>query len=323
MTVKSKHLDLGLIVVLAVLLAACATTAAPATTPTKAPAAAATTAAAATAAPAATQAPVASPTAATPQNPDIILATTTSTRDTGLLDVLLPDFEKRTGYKVKPIAVGSGQAMALGERGEADVLLVHAPASEKKFMQAGHGTQRLLVMHNDFVIVGPPSDPAGIKGMKKAADALKTISEKQSLFVSRGDNSGTHQLENQLWQAAGIKPAGSWYQSAGQGMGDVLAITSEKDGYTVSDRGTYLALKKRINLEVMVEGDPALLNIYSVITVNPNKNDRINAEGAKAFAAYLVSSEAQAIIKTYGVDKYGEPLFVPDAGKKEEELAAG
>ncbi len=289
---RTSGLCLRLLTALALLLAACAMPAAPA----------------------------ASPMAAAPKDPDVILATTTSTKDTGLLDVLLPDFAQRTGYKVKPIAVGSGQAMALGERGEADVLLVHAPASEKKFMEAGHGTQRLLVMHNDFVIVGPQADRAGIKGMKKAADALKTISEKQSLFVSRGDNSGTHQLENQLWQAAGSKPSGSWYQSAGQGMGEVLRISSEKEAYTVADRGTYLALRKSVALEVMVEGDPALLNIYSVITVNPNKNDKINAEGARAFAAYVVSPEAQAIIKTYGVDKYGEPLFVPDAGKTEEQL---
>ena len=259
---------------------------------------------------------------AKPKNPQIILATTTSTRDSGLLDVLLPAFEQKTGYRVKPIAVGSGQALTLGERGEADVLLVHAPASEKKFMEAGHGTARILVMHNDFVVVGPPGDPAGIKGAQKAADAFAAIAKAGSLFVSRGDDSGTHKMELQIWQAAGVRPEGKWYQSAGQGMGGTLRIASEKDGYTLTDRATYLAQQKTLALAILVEGDAALLNIYSVIPVNPNKNDKSNAEGAEAFAQYMVSPEAQALIGSFGVDKFGQPLFFPDAGKKEEELGA-
>lgn len=263
--------------------------------------------------------PAASTATGRSSNQDVILATTTSTKDSGLLDVLLPDFKRRTGYNVKPIAVGSGQAITLGERGEADVLLVHAPASERKFMEGNHGSERLLVMHNDFIILGPKADPAGIKGAAKAADAVKKIAETKSLFITRGDNSGTHQLELQLWQAAGVKPEGSWYQSTGQGMGASLRIASEKGAYILSDRGTFLATAN-LALDVLVEGDNALLNVYSVITVNPGKNAQINAEGAKAFARYLVSPEAQAIIKTYGVDKYNQPLFFPDAGKKYSDL---
>lgn len=302
---KRTALAFILLLALALLLSGCTQTAAP--TP------------AATAKPAATK-PAAAPTAVTATgNKDIILATTTSTKDSGLLDVLLPDFQKRTGYNVKPIAVGSGQAMTMGERGEADVLLVHAPASEQKFMAAGHGTTRSLVMHNDFIILGPKADPAGIKDMEKAAEALKKIAEKQSLFITRGDNSGTQQLEMQLWTKAGIKPEGAWYQSTGQGMGASLRIASEKEAYIVSDRGTYLATAN-LDTEILVEGDTALLNVYSVIPVNPNKNDQINEEGGKAFAAYMVSPEAQSIIKTFGVDKFGQPLFFPDADKKYEDL---
>ncbi|MHB1007320.1 MAG: ABC transporter substrate-binding protein [Chloroflexota bacterium] len=274
-----------------------------------------------TAAPATTPAATATKSAA-PAIVDIILATTTSTKDSGLLDVLLPDFEKRTGYKVKPIAVGSGQAMTMGERGEADVLLVHAPASEVTFMNNGHGTERLLVMHNDFIVVGPKADPAGIKGMPKAADAIAAIAKKGALFASRGDNSGTNQLELLLWKAANITPSGAWYQSTGQGMGATLKIASEKDGYTITDRATYLATKQGLTLDSLVEGDPALLNIYHVIPVDPKKSDKINAAGGAAFAKYMVSPEAQALIKTYGADKYGQSLFFPDAGKKESDLGS-
>jgi tungstate transport system substrate-binding protein len=324
----------ALLLVISLLLAACNQGAA-APTPTSAPAATATTAApantpAAAAVPTSTTAPAtpttapATPTTApAPTNPDVILATTTSTRDSGLLDVLLPDFKARTGYNVKPIAVGTGAALQHGERGDADVLLVHAPASEKKYMDGGHGVERMLVMHNDFVIVGPEDDAAGIGSIQSAAEALKAIADQQKLFISRGDNSGTHQLEKQLWTKAGMEPSGSWYQEAGQGMGETLRIASEKEGYTVTDRGTYLALKDGLALEILVEGDAALLNIYSVITVNPNKNDKINAEGGKAFADYMVSSPAQAIIKDYGVDKYGQPLFFPDADKTYEQLESG
>jgi len=251
----------------------------------------------------------------------IILATTTSTQDTGLLDVLIPIFEKKTGYFVKTIAVGSGQAMTMGAKGEADVLLVHSQAAEKKFMADGNGVNRRLVMHNDFIIVGPPSDPALIKGTKKAADGFKKISLNKALFVSRGDNSGTHAKEKEIWKAAGIQPEGQkWYQQTGLGMGQTLAVTAEKKGYTLADRGTYLAMKKNLGLDILLEGDAVLLNIYHVIEVNHAKWPKVNAAGAKAFADFMVSKQVQGIIKTFGVEKFGSPLFFPDAGKKVEDL---
>jgi tungstate transport system substrate-binding protein len=259
--------------------------------------------------------------AAQPAQKNVILATTTSTQDSGLLDVLLPIFEKKTGYFVKTIAVGSGQAMAMGAKGEADVLLVHSPAAEKKFMADGNGVERRLVMHNDFIIVGPPSDPAKIKGMKKAAEAFKKIAATGSVFMSRGDNSGTHAKEKDIWKASGVKFEGEkWYQQTGLGMGQTLAVAAEKKAYTLADRGTYLALKKNLGLDILVEGDGILLNIYHVIEVNPKKWPKVNFAGAKAFADFMVSRESQDIIKTFGVEKYGSPLFFPDAGKKEEAL---
>jgi tungstate transport system substrate-binding protein len=258
-----------------------------------------------------------------PANPDMILATTTSTQDSGLLDALIPAFEKKTGYKVKTVAVGSGAAMTMGERGEADVLLVHAPDSEVKFMDAAHGVSRKLVMHNDFIIVGPASDPSGIKGMTSALDAMKKIAEGKGVFISRGDNSGTNQLELKLWKAVSINATGQkWYQSTGQGMGATLTIASEKGSYTITDRATYLATKQNLSLEIVVEKDPALLNIYHVIQVNPQKSNKINADGAKAFSDFMVSPDTQNIIKSFGVDKYGQPLFFPDAGKTEKELGS-
>jgi tungstate transport system substrate-binding protein len=251
----------------------------------------------------------------------VILATTTSTQDSGLLDVLIPMFEKKTGYFVKTIAVGSGQAMAMGAKGEADVLLVHSPAAEKKFMADGNGVERRFVMHNDFVIVGPPSDPAKIKGMKKASEAFKTLAGSGSLFMSRGDNSGTHAKEKDIWKATGVKYEGEkWYQQTGLGMGQTLAVSSEKKAYTLTDRGTYLALKKNLGLDILVEGDGILLNIYHVIEVNPKKWPKANFTGGKAFADFMVSKEAQSVIKTFGVEKFGSPLFFPDAGKKVEDL---
>lgn len=263
------------------------------------------------------------PTRPNPANPELILATTTSTQDSGLLDVLVPRFEQLTGYRVKPIAVGTGQAMVMGERGEADVLLVHAPESEVKFMQAGHGIDRRLVMHNDFTIVGPAADPAGIKGTALAVDALKKIAAAKAIFVSRGDNSGTDQLEKKLWQKGGIDPKGqSWYQESGQGMGATLGIASEKDAYTITDRATYLATSKNLSLDMLVERDPVLLNIYHVIQVNPQKSSKINAEGARAFADFMVSAEVQQIIGSFGIDKFGQPLFFPDAGKTEADLGS-
>ena len=251
----------------------------------------------------------------------IILATTTSTQDSGLLDVLLPIFEKKTGYFVKTIAVGSGQAMAMGQKGEADVLLVHSPAAEKKFVAEGYGINRRLIMHNDYIIVGPPGDPAKVKGLKPTSEAFKKIASEKALFLSRGDNSGTHSKEREVWKAAAINPEGEkWYQQTGLGMGQTLSVTAEKKGYTLADRGTYLALKKNLGLDILVEGDAILLNIYHVIEVNPAKWLKANSAGAKAFADFMVSKETQEIIKTFGVDKFGSPLFFPDAGKKEEEL---
>ncbi|NLA40397.1 MAG: solute-binding protein [Smithella sp.] len=258
---------------------------------------------------------------AAPKQKNIILATTTSTQDSGLLDTLIPIFEKETGYFVKTIAVGSGQAMKMGEKGEADVLLVHSPDAEKKFVEAGYGINRRLVMHNDFIIVGPPSDPAAIKGVKSSSDALKKIAAANALFISRADNSGTHVKEKALWKKANIVPAGQkWFQETGLGMGQTLNVSSEKGAYTLADRGTYLAIRKHLGLAILNEGDAALLNIYHVIEVNGAKWPKANAQGAKAFADFMVSAKTQNIIKTFGVDKYGSPLFFPDAGKKVEDL---
>jgi len=251
----------------------------------------------------------------------IILATTTSTQDSGLLDILLPIFEKKTGYFVKTIAVGSGQAMAMGQKGEADVLLVHSPDAEKKFIAEGYGVNRRLIMHNDYIIVGPSEDPAKIKRMKSAQGSFKKIALAKALFLSRSDKSGTHVKERDIWEAAGINPeVEKWYQQTGLGMGQTLSVAAEKKGYTLADRGTYLALKKNLGLDILVEGDAILLNIYHVIEVNPAKWSKVNSAGAKAFADFMVSKETQDIIKTFGVDKFGSPLFFPDAGKKEEEL---
>ena len=255
------------------------------------------------------------------QDKTLILATTTSTQDSGLLDTLIPIFEKKTGYFVKTIAVGSGQAMTMGQKGEADVLLVHSPAAEKKFMEDGFGVSRRLVMHNDFVIVGPADDPAKIKGVKSAAEAFKKIAAAQALFISRGDNSGTHAKEKDVWKVAGVKYEGEkWYQQTGLGMGQTLNVAAEKKGYTLTDRGTYLALAKTLKLGILVEGDAVLLNVYHVMEVNPQKWPKVNIAAAKAFADFMVSKETQDIIKTFGVDKYGSPLFFPDAGRKVEDL---
>ena len=252
---------------------------------------------------------------------NIILATTTSTQDSGLLDTLIPIFEKKTGYFVKTIAVGSGQAMAMGQKGEADVLLVHSPAAEKKFMEGGYGVNRRLVMHNDYIVVGPANDPAKVKGSKSTVEAFKKIASAQAMFISRGDNSGTHSKEKDIWKAAGVAYEGQkWYQQTGLGMGQTVNVASEKRAYTLVDRGTYLALKKRVDLPILAEGDAILLNIYHVIEVNPAKFPKVNAKGAKAFADFVVAPETQNIIKTFGVDKFGSPLFFPDAGKKVEDL---
>lgn len=253
----------------------------------------------------------------------LILATTTSTQDSGLLDELLPIFEKQTGYFVKTISVGSGQAMKMGEKGEADVLLVHSPDAEKTFVAQGFGVNRKLVMHNDFIILGPAGDPAKVRGAKTAADAIKAIAASGSLWLSRGDNSGTHAKEKGLLKAAGINPEGQkWFQQTGLGMGETLNVAAEKKGYLLADRGTYLALNKkaRLGLEIMVQGEPKLLNIYHVIEVNPAKWPKVNNVGAKAFSDFMISKPAQYLIREFGKKQFGFPLFFPDAGKKPESL---
>lgn len=254
--------------------------------------------------------------AATKASGRLILATTTSTQDSGLLDVLIPMFEKESGYSVQTVAVGSGQAIEMGARGDADVLLVHSPDAEKKMVDAGDGVERALVMHNDFIFVGPKDDPAGLKSATTANDAMTAIASKQATFISRGDNSGTNALELKLWKAVNIAPKGqSWYQESGQGMGATLTIADQKDAYTISDRGTYLSQKARLKLAILFEKDTSLLNVYHVIVVNPDKHPNTNAAGARAFAAFMVRADIQEVIATFGVDKAGEPLFFPDAGK--------
>ncbi len=248
------------------------------------------------------------------QRSSLILATTTSTQDSGLLDVLIPLFEKKSGYTVKTIAVGTGQSLALADRGEADVALVHAPELELQYLAKGNLVNRRRVMHNDFVLVGPPADPVGIKGTKSAGEALKKIAQRGAPFVSRGDQSGTHAKEKSLWKAAGTTPNGPWYIESGQGMGATLTIASEKGAYTLADRATYLAFKRRIQLSMLLEGDAALLNIYHVLEVSPARHPRVNAAGGKAFADFMLSAEAQQMIKTFGVEKYGEPLFFVGGG---------
>lgn len=267
-----------------------------------------------------TPAPTEAPAAAEPAVKDLILATTTSTRDSGLLDVLAPVFEGQSGYTVKVIAVGTGEALKMGEEGNADVLLVHAPASEKELMDKGFGKERFLVMHNDFIFIGPADDPAGIKGAATAVEAMQKIAAAQAPFASRGDDSGTHKMELNLWKKAEVTPEGEWYIETGQGMGATLTIASEKAAYTLTDRATYLATKSGLSLEVLVEGDAALLNVYHVITVNLEKWPKVNYDGALAFAKFLTSPETQAMIAEFGKDKYGESLFYPDADKTDADL---
>ncbi|MFZ2445950.1 MAG: substrate-binding domain-containing protein [Syntrophobacteraceae bacterium] len=260
--------------------------------------------------------PVLAASAPEPKVKDLILATTTSTADSGLLDLLVPIFEKQTGYRVKTIAVGTGQSLAMGEKGEADVLLTHAQAAEKKLVDANTVTNYRLVMHNDFVIVGPANDPAGIKG-KSSLEALAAIAAKQAVFVSRGDDSGTHKMELSLWKKAGITPSGAkWYQESGQGMGATITMASEKQAYTLTDRATYLAQKHNVKLAILSQGDPSLLNIYHVMEVNQAKFAKVNAEGAKAFVEFMTAPETQKLIGAFGKEKFGEPLFFPDAGKQ-------
>jgi tungstate transport system substrate-binding protein len=242
----------------------------------------------------------------------LILATTTSTEDSGLLDYILPDFEEKYDATVDVIAVGTGQALELGTNGDADVVLVHARAKEDAFVEAGDGTQRYDVMYNDFIIVGPADDPAGIKGMTSATEALAKIAESKATFISRGDESGTHTKEKGLWEKAGIAPEGDWYVSAGQGMGEVLTMAAEQQAYTLSDRATYVVRQADgLDLEILVEGDKALFNPYGVIPVNPEKHPDIHAELGQAFADWITSLETQELIASYKVND--QQLFVPDS----------
>lgn len=257
---------------------------------------------------------------AAPSNPNLILATTTSTRDSGLLDVLQPLFEEQTGYKLQIVAVGTGEALKMGEEGNADVLLVHAPSSEVTFMDGGFGKDRFLVMHNDFIIVGPAADPAGIKG-QGPKDAFVAIYNAGAPFVTRGDDSGTHKKELSFWTKAELDPAGQpWYIETGQGMGASLTVASEKGAYILTDRATYLANQDKLQLEILLEGNNALLNVYHVITVNPDKWPEANYEGALAFAKFLTDPATQKVIAEFGLKEFGQPLFIPDAEKTDADL---
>jgi tungstate transport system substrate-binding protein len=242
------------------------------------------------------------------------MATTTSTENSGLLDVLLPPFEKANSVKVDVIAVGTGKALKLGQNGDVDVVFVHARPAEDKFVAAGYGVDRRDVMHNDFVIIGPKKDPAKLKEAKSAKDAFKRLASGKAEFISRGDDSGTNKKEKAIWKAAGIVPKGKWYVEAGQGMGAVLQMAFQKNAYTLTDRGTYLAMKDKIHLPILFEGDKILFNPYGIIAVNPKKHPDVNYNMAKKFIEYLISPEGQKIIASF--KKGGKQLFYPDAIKQ-------
>ena len=252
---------------------------------------------------------------------DVILATTTSTYDTGLLDLLIPVFEAQSGFNVKPIAVGTGKALAMGERGEADVLLVHAPEAEAELLATGAAVSRKPVMHNYFVLAGPPDDPARVLAASSVQLGMAAIARTGSDFISRGDDSGTHKMELTLWELAGVAPGGNWYQESGQGMGATLQIASQKSAYTLSDRATYTALSKVLDLAILSGEDRDLLNTYSVLELNGDRFSGVNVDGGRAFAEFLLSPVAQGMIRDFGVDRYGEPLFIP--GPRAEPGARG
>jgi tungstate transport system substrate-binding protein len=247
-----------------------------------------------------------------PTNRTIVLATGHTVRDSGLLDVLIPVFEKKTGYIVRPIALGTGQALVMGKRGDADALLTHDPEAEAPLVKEGYFINRRQFMHNDFIIVGPAQDPARVARAKTAAAAFRQIAEAQVSFVSRGDDSGTHKREQALWKAAGLSPTRPWYVEAGQGMGATLGIASQKQAYTLTDRATFLVLKKTLGLVILLEGDPGLLNLYSVMEVNPVKHPRANHVGGRAFSDFLISKEGRALIQDFGKDRFGQPLYFLD-----------
>jgi tungstate transport system substrate-binding protein len=306
----ARNIFLTLALILAITLSACGSAA----TPTSAPA---------TQAPVATEAPTQAPTAIpAPANPNIIMATTTSTQDSGLLDVLVPMFEAQTGYKVQTVAVGSGAAIQMGQEGNADVLLVHSPAAEVTFMSDGWGKERALIMHNDFIIVGPTADPAKVKGLAPV-DAFKAIAAASATFAARADKSGTSTKELGIWKKAAIDPATTkpaWYLETGQGMGATLTIASEKGAYTLTDRATYLANKDKLQLNILVEKDNSLLNVYHVITIDTAKWPKVNYDGAVAFMKFMTDPATQEVIGKFGVDKYGQQLFIPDATKTDADL---
>ena len=313
MKLASRTIFLSFLLVISLLLTACGSATpvpAPVTEPPAAP----------TEVPPTAVPPTPEPT--TPANPNLILATTTSTQDSGLLDVLVPLFEQQTGFTVQTVAVGSGQAMTMGQEGNADVLLVHSPSAEKTFMDEGWGKDRALVMHNDFIIVGPADDPAKIKGLGPA-DAFKAIATAEAPFVARADKSGTSTKELGIWAKTDVNPAESkpaWYIETGQGMGPSLTIASEKAAYTLTDRATYLANKDSLQLEILVEGNKTLLNVYHVITVNPEKWSKVNFDGATAFMKFMIDPATQAVIGQFGTEKFGQPLFFPDADKTDADF---
>ena len=315
---KRRNLLITLFLMFAVVLNACTPAATPAPTsvpPTEAPAKP-------TEVPPTAVPPAAEPTKLA--NPNLILATTTSTQDSGLLDVLIPMFQDQSGYTVQTVAVGSGQAMEMGQQGNADVLLVHSPAAEEQFMTDGWGKDRELIMHNDFIIVGPADDPAKINGLN-STDAFNAIAAAGTSFAARADKSGTSTQELGIWKKAEFDPATekpAWYLETGQGMGPTLTVASEKTAYTLTDRATYLANKDNLQLEILSEGDPSLLNIYHVMTVNPDKWPKVNYDGAMAFLNFMTDPATQEVIWQFGADKFGQPLFFPDAGKSEDELGS-
>lgn len=248
----------------------------------------------------------------------IVLATTTSTQDSGLLDHLIPMFHSKTGVGVKVVAVGSGQALQLGRRGDADALLVHAPLAEEQFMAEGYGAERLPVMYNDFVLVGPEDDPAHVREADSIVDAFSRVAETRSSFISRGDDSGTHQKERQIWERASVAPQEGWYVEAGVGMGHVLRIASEKQAYALADRGTFLALREGLDLVILGKGDPLLVNPYHLVLVSPEKHPHVRVQAARRFGRFLLSEDAQKIIAQFGTKEHGEPLFFAGSPDAEE-----